>query len=191
MKVTFYKSILETKEITPADKIVFCQMLYVSLMDKNCSFSFSSDGEFSTELYEDDFGGYVPIPNYVSEQMITDILDISRRQYYLSCQRLKKAGYIVKNEFGKCLKLISLSPYFELKVKTGLRNLALIVYSYIAHKEERYGYVDTYHDALARDLHISFSSLEKILSSLYANNLVQSKRVHYQRILKTTLPGER
>ena len=188
MKVTFYKSILEQKDITPADKIVFCQMLYVSLMDKNCSFSFNSDGDFSTEVYEDDFGSYVPIPNYVSEQLITDALEISRRQYYLSCKRLKEAGYIVKNEFGKCLKLISLSPYFELKVDTGLRNLALIVYSYIVHKENRYGYVDTYHDALARDLHISFSSLEKILSSLYEQNLVKSERKRYQRILRTTTP---
>lgn len=203
MKVVFYKSIMGKDGLTPTDKVVFCQSLYLSLMSKDNAYAFDANGKFIHGNMFEENGGYIPMSWRVNESFILSCLGISKMQYYLSMRHLKEKGYIIKNEYGeKFLYAIKPVPYFELKVNTGLRGLELIVYSYLADKEKiakKDGWVDKYHNAIAKDLNLPMSNekkssrcLERILYRLAKKGyLKRSRHGSYRVWLKTTLPGER
>ena len=114
MKVTFYKSVLKECGLTPTDKIVLCQILYLSLMESH-GISFNSDGEFVIDDIIKEYGGHFPIKWNVSEKYISHVLNISLKQSYLSFNNLKDRGYIITNKFNeKLVRMIDLIPYFEL-----------------------------------------------------------------------------
>lgn len=183
MKVIFYSAILSDTNLTITDKIVYSQFVYRSLWDNNEE-TFDKDGSVDLETYEYDYEGYVPIGWSINESIASD-MNISRAQYYLSKSHLTRHGYI--SEYG--IRLVSdfSSNFFELKTKTGLTGWSLIVYSYLAHKSAYFGWVDKYHDQIAKDLCISdVSNLEHILSQLKRNGFIQVKCRGKQRLLRTT-----
>ena len=207
MKAVFYKSILEDTNLSPTDMIVYCQMLYLSLMDEGTAYR--TDGKFDTRDIEEEYNGYIQLSwrvsiKYISGMINSDYKIASMKQCYLSLQSLKDCGYLVTNQSGmNMLKLVSLKPYFELKTDTELRGLELIVYSYIANKESISkrddGWVDKYHNAIAKDLNLPMSNekkssrcLERILYRLAQKGyLKRSRHGSYRVWLKTALPGER
>lgn len=184
MKAIFYKEILNIQGLTPTDKIVYCQILYLSIMDKDNRYAFDSDGKFTLDVFNDDFGGLVPITWRVNDKTVMDVLHINRRQYYLSRQHLKEEGYIKTLNGEKVIKLIKLVPYFNLYVDSGLCGKELIVYSYIKNKNSKYGDLDKYHDALAKEIGISFWSLEKILSVLYKKKFLEGINKGKRKLLR-------
>lgn len=204
IKVTFYKSIMGAEGLTPTDKIVFCQMLYLSLMNKEDRYAFDSEGNFTLSEIMENFNGYVPLSWRANESFIMSRLGISRMQYYLSIKHIKERGLMVSDSRGfKYLYVIPLVPYFELNMDVGLRGLELIVYSYLVNKEtlaaKDDGWVDKYHNAIAEDLCFPISKkrqrsdcLDHVLYRLAQKGyLKRSRHGSYRVWLKTTLPGER
>ena len=167
--------------MTAMDSIVYSQILYRSLWDTNASFT--QDGEFSLSYHQEEGGGYVELGWSVNESLAKE-LNISRRQYYQSRKNLQDAGYISKD--GVLLLDGVTDTFFELKVGCGMRGMALIAYSYLANKTEKYGWVDKYHKAIAEDLHITERGLQKILAKLIKWRLVETKDGWKQTLLRTT-----
>lgn len=186
MKVTFYKNALKEQGLTPTDKIVFSQILYLSLMNEDSRVAFDDEGNFTIDAINEDYGGFVPISWRVSEKYLSEILNISLKQSYLSFKSLYENGYITTNRFGeKLVKLIEIIPFFELIVDSGLKGYELIVYSYLADKIKKYRWVDKYHDAMAIDLNLSFMCLEKTIQRLYEKGFLDRMRKGHQVLLRT------
>ena len=186
MKVTFYKSIL-SEDLTPTDKIVFCQVLYLSLMEKG-GVAFDSRGCFKDDSIHEDYGGYIPLSWRVSERYLSKVLIISLAQSYLSLNRLREKGYIIANEFNEeMVKFINLIPFYELEVESGLCGMELIVYSYLISKSKKYEWIDKYHKALAEDLLLSPKSLERIIDKLNKKGFLQRMRKGHQVLLRPCL----
>ena len=183
MKAIFYKSILSQENLTPTDRIVYSQILYLSLMEKSNS-SYDLEGRFNLESANNKYGGYVPVSWRVSGKYICEILRISRKQYYLSFANLNKFGYLISDTNNTLVKLTCLIPYFELDTKTKLRGYELIVYSYLLAKSAKYGWVDKYHDAIAKDLSLSRISIEQILHKLYKKGFLERMRRGHQVLLR-------
>ena len=167
--------------MTAMDKIVYSQILYRSLWDSNASFT--KDGDFSLSYYLEDNDGWVDIGWSVDESLAKE-LNISRRQYYQSKKNLQDSGYISKD--GVLLLDGVTDTFFELKVNSGMRGLSLIVYSYLFNKTRKYGWVDKYHKAIAKELNITERGLQQILAKLIKCGLVQTKEGYKQTLLRTT-----
>ena len=116
---------------------------------------------------------------------MSEILKISLKQSYLSFANLRELGYIVTNEFGeKLVKVVELVPFFSLVVDSGLKGTELIAYSYLMDKSNRYGWIDKFHDALARDLSLSIMSFKLILHKLYKKGFLGRMRRGHQVLLR-------
>lgn len=185
MKAIFYPRTLFESTMTTTDRLVYSQLLYRSLWDNYESFDV--DGAFTTEIYTSEYDGFVPIGWSATEQIIHN-LNISKRSFYLSKQRLKEQGYIVGGESGDRIYIIPnvTVNYVELEYKTGLSGMNLIVYSYLNQKCKEYGWIDKYHVALAKELGISRPRLENIVSVLQDGGFLNKKSKGHQMLLRTT-----
>lgn len=154
MKPIFYTGILEIPNLTAIDQIIYCQILYHALCS-NREYGYTAD----------DYNGIVPHDYKVPESIATKV-NVSRRQFYYSIERLKNLGLLTESK-DAALKEGMTKRYFELLPESGLSGVSLIVYSYICHLCKKYGWTDRYHAALANDLHIENSHLRHILSRLY------------------------
>ena len=180
MKAIFYTSTLSECNLTATDKIVYSQMLYRSLWDDNET-SFSNEGELILDTYETEYEGYVPIGWSVNETLAPE-LNITTRQYYISRKKLRDMGYMT--EYGIRLLPDTLNHFFELKTDTGLSGYRLIVYSYIAHKNAEYGWMDKYHSVMATELHMDRGNLEHILTDLREQGRIAVKYRGRQAMLR-------
>lgn len=186
MKSVFYLGILDDTNLSVSDKLVYCQILYRSLWD-NSEETFDKQGYFAPENYSN---GEVPIGITVSSS-IADSVNISKRQYFASLNRLRELEYIISGDaytpdgyvvMSNCLT----SEYFKLRTETGLTGLSLIVYSYIHFKSAKYKVVDKYHAAIASELRMSRSHLEQILTKLREGRHIIVKERKRQRLLRPT-----
>lgn len=183
MKVIFYPGSLQESNMTVSDAVLYCQILYRSICDGGREV-FGVDGkQFTTEHFETDCGWYVPIGWSVTASIASEI-NITRRQYFRSKKKLEENGYITID--GVLLLDGITNSYFELKPKSGLSGLRLIVYSYLANKSAKYGWVDKYHQAIARELGIDRTNLEHILTDLRGLGLIKVKNIGERRLLRTT-----
>lgn len=179
MKAVFYPDILQEECLSVTDKIVFSQMLYRSLMDGGRE-SFEADGTFCSS-----WDGCVPV-SWTASQDFHECVNVSERQFYLSKSKLKREGYI-RTMAGEPLLVIgekTIETFFELRTNTGLSGLSLVVYSYLRNKTEKYGWVDKYHDAMARELSVSDTTLANCIARLVADGFVQKKRRGKQVLLR-------
>lgn len=179
MKIIFYLGTLNKCDMTITDKIVYSQILYRSLWQN--SESFDNEGKFSMDYYTDFNDGYVPIEWELTSSIAHD-LSISDRQFFRTKSHLIELGYLSENGIKAIDKITDC--FFELKNGKGLKGLALIVYSYIAHKSEKYGWVDKYHAKIAEDLAIDRTNLEHILSDLRNRRIVSVKNDGRRRLLR-------
>ena len=180
MKIIFYLGTLNKCDMTITDKIVYSQMRYRSLMDGGRE-SFESDGTFTSSR-----DGSVPV-SWTASQDFHDGVNVSRRQFFLSKRKLKKEGYIktISGEPSLIFDNDTIGSFFELRTDTGLSGLSLIVYSYLDNKTEKYGWVDKYHDAIARELCVSSITLANCLARLIKDGFIEKKRRGKQVLLRT------
>lgn len=166
-KAYFFLKAMHLEGLSPTDRIVFCQLLNLSLMYN--SESYDSNGDFTTDFYE---GGRVPFSYKVTRETIMEVAGVSYMQYYLSLNKLRRRRYIGSD----WVMLIDRLPYFELKVKSGLSGLELIVYSYVAHMQAYYGECDKNHDALAEELGLSYIQLKNTIYNLHKKDKITGIR---------------
>lgn len=179
MKSVLYPGILGESNLTATDKIVYSQILYRSLWDN--STSFTVDGNFSISEYTDYSDGYVPL-SWSATSYIHYTVNISERQFFRSKKNLIDYGYM-DSESIKLLDGIT-DTFFTLKTDTGLSGLRLIVYSYLADKTEKYGWVDKYRDAMAKELHLSENVLVNCLTYLHNAGFIERKRKVRQILIR-------
>ena len=169
--------------MTIADKIVYSQILYRSLWDYG-EMTFTKQGEFSIEGYEDELDGVVPI-GWTVTQSISKGVNITKRQFYRSKKNLEDNGYLIDGG----IRLIEgvTATFFELKTTSGLRGLPLIVFSYLSHKCAKYGQVDKYHGAMAEELGMDRTNLEHILTDLRNWHYITVQYKGRQPLIKTVI----
>lgn len=184
MKAIFYPCTLKESSMTIADKIVYSQILYRSLWDYG-EMTFTKQGEFSVEGYEDELDGVVPIGWTVTPSAIASGLNISRAKFYQSQKSLGDNGYLIDGG----IRLIEgvTATFFELKTTSGLRGLPLIVFSYLSHKCAKYGQVDKYHGAMAEELGMDRTNLEHILTDLRNRHYITVQYKGRQPLIKTVI----
>lgn len=143
--------------------------------------SFEGDGSFNST-----WDGYVPV-SWTASQDFHEGVNVSRRQFFLSKSKLKKEGYIktISGESSLVFNNDTIGSFFELRTDTGLSGLSLIVYSYLDNKTEKYGWVDKYHDAIARELCVSSITLANCLTRLMREGFVEKRRRGKQVLLRT------
>lgn len=149
--------------MTAIDKIVYCQMAYYDA----CA------GQQNR--------GHITLEDY------TLGTNISRRQLYYAKERLRANGYL--DEHGHAVPLADADGrYFDLRAESCLSGVALILYSYIAHLCKKYGWVDRYHTALAKDLCMSEKTINNALTRLYESGHILRQRKGKQVLLSAKLP---
>ena len=105
-------------------------------------------------------------------------------------RKLRDSDFIVTTDLGdEQVKLIDglTDRFFQLHPKKGLNCLNLIVYSYLANKTEKFGWVDKYHDAIAKELGLSNLVLANCLRNLVAKKLIEKKKRGRQVLLRAVI----
>lgn len=173
MKSVFYLGVLDNTAMTIADKLVYSQILYRSLWD--CpEGTFDVDGKFCPENY---ICNVVPLGDSVSRE-IADYLNMSERQYYSSVKHLRELDYLCDVGGEPHIEIIDgcfSDEYFELIPESRLSGYSLIFYSYLCYKSAKYGWVDKYHSAIAKDLRMLRSNLERMITNLKNKKLIMTK----------------
>ncbi len=189
MKSIFYLSALSMRSLSSMGKIIYCQMLYMSVWDTKEE-SFTKTGEFDPYQGIDATGyKYIPVGDNCTETILRDITGISHSQLYEIRKDLFRCALLMKGDVPGGYDYIRLEKgyldsFIELIRVPKLNNLNLIVYSYICNKTKKFGWIDKYHDAIARELGISPLVLANCLRKLHAMGLVQKKKRYKQVLLR-------
>ena len=162
MKTILYTGILGIPNLSAIDKIIYCQILYHGLCS-NRNYNYTLE----------DYDGLVANDYPVNESLARKV-NVSRSQFYEAKKRLLTNGFI--NEDGEAYLIDGITErYFELRPESGLSGVSLIVYSYICHLCDKYGWTDRYHGAIANDLCLSLGVLKNCLSRLYKSGHLARK----------------
>lgn len=178
MKAIFYPATLDIEGLTVADAIVYSQTLYLSLWDT--SDTFTKEGGFTVSTHSN--LGAVQFGCSITESIYKDV-NLSRRQYYNSKKKLFETGYFCTE--GIVLVDGVTDSFFELKTTTGLNGLRLVIYSYLANKSAKYGWIDKYHYAIAMELGIDQRVFQRNLAELKEMGLIRTKSHNNQTLLQT------
>lgn len=177
-------------DMTTADKIVYSQLVYESICAGGRETYSYTGKDLSVREYVENSDSLVPIGDSVTISSISRHTNLSRYQCSISMRKLRDSDFIVTTDLGdEQVKLIDglTDRFFQLHPKKGLNCLNLIVYSYLANKTEKFGWVDKYHDAIAKELGLSNLVLANCLRNLVAKKLIEKKKRGRQVLLRAVI----
>lgn len=208
MKVIYYRGLLGSQKWSDAaNKITYNERLlysfFVSKAITYCSDFFDSNGntinqeELTISMQYDQF---FEIPRMTVDK-ISEELHISRRSVIYAKESLLAKSYTRKNEYDKLCVYIDegllVGGYFEIRFEGKLNGGALIFYSFLLDKCERYFFkakkectycIDTYRYKLASEFGESEDSIKMFLRQIYDKKL--AKRLKNKKLQLYLTPQE-
>lgn len=178
-KIIFYKALLQRgKNIHPADRILYCYLVFKSIV--------KVDGVFEPDgktINQDELICQVSLNNWqplvkTNNTQIADTLKISRRKIIQSMKNLMSHGYIRINQDDKKEIYMNadlfLGGFFSLDMIGRINYELLIFHSYLRDKGATFGYcIDTTKEKMAKDLATTPLAITKLLNRLYKEKLAK------------------